>query len=168
MDKHRTPAAGIDTSGKGNTTPHRRERNGHSTALSPSPQPLSHPGRGASGPPSHTHEAKRFAALQSGGLGVANPRKHSFCALFLRLRRKKRAQKGARGCAPVGNMRELHAYGAIRRPSHVETFSRKRTPLGIVAAVCNRWICPLVTFFPRLQTTLLVGEGHDINRNYSG
>ena len=32
--------------------PHRRERNGHSTALSPSPQPLSHPGRGASVTPS--------------------------------------------------------------------------------------------------------------------
>ena len=48
----------------------------------------------------HAHEAKRFAALQSGGLGVANPRKHSFCCLFLRLRRKKRQQKGAWGCAP--------------------------------------------------------------------
>ena len=31
---------------------HMRQRNGYSTALSPSPQPLSHPGRGASGTPS--------------------------------------------------------------------------------------------------------------------
>ena len=76
-------------------------------------------------------------------------------------------------------MRSVREPGSLTHPqvtpiegggasSHVETFSRKRTPLGIVAAVFNRWICPLVTFFPRLQATLLVGEGHYINRGYSG
>jgi len=53
-------------------------------------------------------------------------------------------------------------------PSHVETFSRTRTPLGIVAAVCNRGICPHVTFLPRLQATLLVGEEHHMNRGNRG
>ena len=43
-----------------------------------------------------------------------------------------------------------------------------RTPLGIVAAVCNRGICPHVTFLPRLQATLLVGDGHHMNRGYNG
>jgi hypothetical protein len=73
-----SPEHGI-TSGLGNTA-HSHQRNGYSTTLSPSPQPLSHPGRGASVP--HAHEAKRLAALQSGGLGVANPRKNSFCSGF--------------------------------------------------------------------------------------
>jgi hypothetical protein len=60
---------------------------------------------GLAPPNPHAHEVKRLAALQSGGLGVANPRKKSFCGVFLRLRRKKTSQKGAWGCAPMGNKR---------------------------------------------------------------
>jgi hypothetical protein len=44
-------------------------------------------------------------------LGVANPRKNSLCGVFLRRSRKKTPHKGAWGCAPMGNTRELHAHG---------------------------------------------------------
>ena len=47
-------------------------------------------------------------------------------------------------------------------------FPMVKTPLGIVAAVLNRGICPHVTFLPRLQATFLVGEGHDMNRGDRG
>ena len=44
-------------------------------------------------------EAKRFFALQSGGLGGANPRKHSFCCHFLRRSRNNDNKRGA-GAVP--------------------------------------------------------------------
>ena len=38
-------------------------------------------------------------------------------------------------------------FHPLPNPSHVETFSVARTPLGIVAAVCNRGISPSLRFF---------------------
>jgi hypothetical protein len=39
-------------------------------------------------------------------------------------------------------------------------FPMTKAPLGNVAAVFHRGICPFVTFLPRLQATILAGEGH--------
>ncbi len=47
-------------------------------------------------------------------------------------------------------------------------FLLARTPLGIVAAVFNRWIFPHVTFLLRLQATILVGAEHHMEWGYSG
>jgi hypothetical protein len=75
--------------------------------------------RGIGGLP-HAHEAKRFTALPSGGLGVANPRKMRLFWFFCGYAAKKPEQKGAWGCA----LNRFHLYCVLVAHGKNRTLAR--------------------------------------------